>query len=77
MLSFAGLQFTAEHLAMGTDVEVLHNQIGLSNIRYRNSSLNINLVKEPGTDLPDIHVISRPLTKYAVKLYACEVSCDL
>ena len=73
VLSFAGLQFTSEHLALGTDPEVLHNEIGLSNIRYRNSSLNINLVKEDGTDLPDIHVKTRPLSKYSEKLYACEV----
>ena len=33
VLSFAGLQFTSEHLALGTDAEVLHNEIGLSNIR--------------------------------------------
>lgn len=34
VLSFAGLQFTSEHLALGTDAEVLHNEIGLSNIRF-------------------------------------------
>ena len=60
-------------MALGTDPEVLHNEIGLSNIRYRNSSLNINLIKEDGIDLPDIHVKNRPLSKYADKLYACEV----
>ena len=77
VLSFAGLQFTSEHLALGTDAEVLHNEIGLSNVRYRNSSLNINLVKEDQYNLPDIHVTSRPLTKFAQKLYACEVLLPL
>lgn len=77
VLSFAGLQFTSEHLALGTDPEVLHNEIGLSNIRYKNSSIDIYLIKEDGIELPEIHVTARKLTKFAEKIYACEVKLEL
>ncbi|CAG5088765.1 Oidioi.mRNA.OKI2018_I69.PAR.g11963.t1.cds [Oikopleura dioica] len=77
VLSFAGLQFTSEHLALGTDPEVLHNEIGLSNIRYKNSSIDIYLIKEDGIELPEIHVTARKLSKFAEKIYACEAGCML
>jgi len=75
VLSFAGLQFTSEHLALGTDAEVLHNEIGLSNIRYRNSTVDIFLKKQGDEDLPEIYVTRRELKKYAESLFACEAGC--
>ena len=73
MLSFAGLQFTSEHMALGTDAEVLHNEIGLSNIRYRNSTVDIYLRKGQNEQLPEMYVKRRALKKYSEPLYACEV----
>ena len=73
VLSFAGLQFTSEHMALGTDAEVLHNEIGLSNIRYRNNTVDIYLRKETDTALPEMYVKRRQLKKFSEPLYACEV----
>jgi len=75
VLSFAGLQFTSEHMALGTDAEVLHNEIGLSNIRYRNNTVDIYLRKETDTALPEMYVKRRQLKKFSEPLYACEAGC--
>ena len=67
------MQFTSEHMALGTDAEVLHNEIGLSNIRYRNSTVDIYLRKDQNEQLPEMYVKRRALKKYSEPLYACEV----
>ena len=59
-------------MALGTDAEVLHNEIGLSNIRYRNNTVDIYLKKE-NDQLPEMYVKRRSLKKYSEPLFACEV----
>lgn len=73
LLSFGGLKFTENDLRLGTDPDVLHNDIAFHRLVYRNDTLDIVVKRGSADGNPVISVTLREPSK--IPLYACEAGC--